>query len=151
MVWGCMMAKGVGYMAKIEGNMNTDLYCQILCDELMNTIHYYDLNKADIIFQQDNNLKHMSNMAKAYLNKLGLKVLEWPAQSLDLNPIEHLWEHLKHQLNAWLAQPSGMLELWERVEEEWEAIDKNVILNLINSMPRRIEAVLKVKGGLTKY
>ena len=100
MVWGCMTAKGVGYMAKIEGNMNADLYCQILRDELMNMIHYYNLNEADIIFQQDNDLKHTSNMAKACLNELGLKVLEWPAQSLDLNPIEHLWEHLKCQLNA---------------------------------------------------
>ena len=76
MVWGCMMAKGVSYIAKIEGNINADLYCQILRYELMNTIHYYDLNEADIIFQQDNDPKHTSNMAKACLNELGLKVLE---------------------------------------------------------------------------
>lgn len=151
MIWGCMTAKGVGYMTKIEGNMNADLYCQILRDELMDTIHYYDLNAANIIFQQDNDPKHTSNMAKACINELGLKVLEWPAQSPDLNPIEHLWEHLKRQLNAQPTRPSGMLELWERVEEEWEAIDKEVILTLINSMPRRIEAVLKAKGGPTKY
>ena len=61
--------------------------------------------------------------------------------SYCLNPIEHLWEHLKHQLNAWLMRPSGMLELWERVEKEWEVIDKGVILNIVDSMPSWVEAV----------
>ena len=46
---------------------------------------------------------------------------------------------------------SGMLELWERVETEWEKIPAEVCQNLIESMPRRIEAVLKAKGGHTKY
>jgi transposase len=151
MVWGCMTAKGIGYMTKIEGNMNADLYCQILRDELMKTLQYYDLDPTGIIFQQDNDSKHTSKMAKACTNELGLKVLDWPAQSPDLNPIEHLWEHLKRQLNAWPTRPSGMLELWERVEKEWEAIDKDIILNLIDSMPSRVEAVQKAKGGPTKY
>jgi transposase len=151
MVWGCMTAKGIGYMTKIEGNMNADLYCQILHDELMDSLDYYNLNPADVIFQQDNNLKHTSKLAKACTAELSLQILEWPAQSPDLNPIEHLWEHLKCQLNAWLTRPSGMLELWERVKKEWEAIDKKVILDLIDSMPSWVEAVQKAKGGPTKY
>jgi len=44
-----------------------------------------------------------------------------------------------------------MLELWERVEDEWESIPQGVVSNLIESMPRRVEAVLKAKGGPTKY
>ena len=44
-----------------------------------------------------------------------------------------------------------MLELWERVEEEWNRIEVEVCQNLIESMPRRVEAVLKAKGGYTKY
>jgi len=44
-----------------------------------------------------------------------------------------------------------MLELWERVEAEWDKIPPEVCQNLIESMPRRVEVVLKVKGGYTKY
>ena len=44
-----------------------------------------------------------------------------------------------------------MLELWERVEAEWDKIPAEVCQNLIESMPRRVEAVLKAKGGHTKY
>ena len=151
MVWGCMTAKSIGYMTKIEGNMNADLYCQILRDELMDSLDYYNLNPADVIFQQDNDPKHTSKLAKACTAELSLQILEWPAQSSDLNLIKLLQEHLKHQLNAWPTRPSGMLELWERVEKEWEAIDKDVVLKLIDSMPSRVEAVRKAKGGPTKY
>ena len=44
-----------------------------------------------------------------------------------------------------------MLELWDRVEEEWDKIGVDVCQKLIESMPERIEAVLKAKGGYTDY
>jgi transposase len=150
-VWGCMTVKGIGYLTKIEGNMDANLYCEILKDELANTLSYYDLEVEDIIFQHDNDPKHTSKKAKACLNEMGLKVLAWPAQSPDLNPIEHLWGHLKHCLSARKTQPTGMLDLWERVQEEWEGISQETVKNLIDSMPCRIKAVIKAKGGPTKY
>ena len=75
----------------------------------------------------------------------------WPAQSPDLNPIEHLWNHLKRKLAEYPEVPQGITELSERVEKEREAIDKAVCQNLIESMPRRVQEVLKAKGGYTKY
>jgi hypothetical protein len=75
----------------------------------------------------------------------------WPAQSPDLNPIEHLWEHIKRRLGEYETPPSGMLELWERVEAEWDRIPAEVCQNLIKRMPRRVEAVVTAKGGHTKY
>jgi hypothetical protein len=62
-----------------------------------------------------------------------------------------LWDHLKRQLAEYEIAPSGILELWERVEKEWNKIDAKVCQNLIESMPRRVAAVLKAKGGYTKY
>ena len=44
-----------------------------------------------------------------------------------------------------------MIELWERVEEVWETFEIEVCQNLIESMPRKVGAVLKAKGGYTKY
>jgi hypothetical protein len=80
-----------------------------------------------------------------------VELLDWPAQSPDLNPIEHLWHILKMHLQQYENPPKGIQELWERVQEEWEKIPKEECVNLINSMPRRIKAVLKAKGGHTKY
>jgi hypothetical protein len=75
----------------------------------------------------------------------------WPAQSPDLNPLEHLWGHLKRRLVEHKHPPTGMEELWRRIEEEWNKIPAEVCQKLIESMPRRIEAVIEAKGGYTKY
>ena len=77
--------------------------------------------------------------------------MSWPAQSPDLNPIEHLLEHLKHHLQQYPTSPKGVHELWDRVSEEWNAIPPEVCQNLIESMTRRIQAVIRAKGGHTKY
>ena len=47
--------------------------------------------------------------------------------------------------------PNGILQLWERVQKEWDAIPPAVCQNLIESMPRRVKALLRAKGGYTKY
>ena len=84
-------------------------------------------------------------------------MLDWPPQYPDLKPIEHLWTikhlwmHLKRKLAEYDTEPSGMVELWERVEVEWNKIPRQVCVHLIESMPRRIDGVLKAKGGYTKY
>jgi transposase len=151
MVWGCMTAQGVGYACRIDGRMDAALYTGILSNELLQTIEYYGLDKSKIIFQQDNDSKHTSNAARKWFSDNGIEVLEWPAQSPDLNPIEHLWAHLKRILAEYETEPNGILELWERVDTEWNKISPQVCMELIESMPRRIAVVLKAKGGYTKY
>ena len=79
------------------------------------------------------------------------EVLLWPSQSPDLNSIEHLWSYLKRKLAEYERPSDGILELWERVQTEWDKIDPKVCQDLIESMPRRVAAVIKAKGGYTKY
>jgi len=151
MVWGCMLWDGVGYACKIDGRMDGDLYIKILEEDLQASINYFGKSPGDVIFQQDNDPKHTCKKAKNWFQDNGFNVLPWPTQSPDLNPIEKFQGHLKKKLGEYDRSPSGMIELWERVEEEWNKIDAVVCQNLIESMPRRVEAVLKAKGGYTKY
>ena len=151
MMWGCMAAQGVGYACRIDGGLDAQLYTHILEDEFLATLKHYKLEKDKIIFQQDNDPKHTSRIACGWLQDHKVRVLKWPSQSPDLNPIEHLWWHLKRRLAAYDAEPTSIDELWERVEAEWEKIPAQVCIDLIESMPRRIAAVLKAKGGYTKY
>ena len=106
---------------------------------------------TDIIFQQDNDANHKSKKATKWFEDHQYDVMIWPAQSPDLNPIEHLWTHLKKKLGEYEEPPKGILGLWNRAEGEWNKIEKEVCQNLIESMPGRIEAVLRAKGGYTKY
>jgi hypothetical protein len=151
MVWGCMLWDGVGYACKIDGRMDADLYISILDDDLQASLEYFNKTPTDIIFQQDNDPKHTSKKAKTWFEDHGFQVLPWPAQSPDLNPIEHLWSHLKRRLAEYEIPPSGIMELWECVQVEWNKIEPKVCQDLIESMPRRVAAVIKAKGGYTKY
>src|SRR5579871_2295744 len=111
-----MTAERIGYLYQIDGNLDQYLYKSILKDELWNTIEYYDLDTNGIIFQQNNNSKYTAKSIKEWFVEQSFEILNWPAQSLDLNPMEHLWAHLKKSLNQYDTLPSGMIELWNLIK-----------------------------------
>uniref|UniRef100_A0A9J7ZYW6 Tc1-like transposase DDE domain-containing protein n=1 Tax=Cyprinus carpio carpio TaxID=630221 RepID=A0A9J7ZYW6_CYPCA len=74
-------------------------------------------------FQQDNDPKHTAKIMKEWLHKNSVTVLEWPSQSPDLNPIEHLWRDLKMAVHQRL--PSNLTELERICKEEWQRISKS--------------------------
>ena len=104
-----------------------------------------------MIFQQDNDPKHTSIMAQNWLKKNKIEVLDWLSQSPDLNPFEHFWFYFKRRLGSYKEEPLSIYELWERVQDEWNNVPNELCLELINSMQRRISAVLKSRGVSTKY
>ena len=151
MVWGCMGLNGVGVLAEVEGRMDAKQYVDILEENLEKSRKKLKVEKKKAIFQQDNDPKHTSNLAQKWFKDNKINLMDWPAQSPDLNPIEHLWEYLKEQLRQYETPPYGVHELWERVAKKWDEILPEVCQRLIESMPRRIQAVIKANGGHTKY
>jgi hypothetical protein len=147
MIWGCMTWEGVGYAARIDGRMDEDLYLQILKDDLQNTLQYHSLNPSDIIFQQDNDPKHTCKKVKEWLEEQDFRTMVWPAQSSDLNPIKHLWGYLKRRLTEYEHPPNGIHKLWERIQVEWKEIAVKECQKLIESMPRRVQAVCHCRYG----
>jgi hypothetical protein len=68
------------------------------------------------------------------------------AQSPDLNPIEHVWYHLKRRLNTYPTRPTTKEELEARITTGWYKFTKNDCLKYIDSMPACIKAVIRSGG-----
>jgi hypothetical protein len=77
--------------------------------------------------------------------------LPWPPQSPDLNPIEHLWNDVDRRLRALNVEFRGKEALWEYVSQIWNDTTVETCTKLINSMPERINDVIKAKGGYTHW
>ena len=136
MVWGCMGWNCVGKLIEVEGKMDAKQYCEILDDGLVESFEKLDMEEGERYFQQDNDPKHTSWLATTWFSDNNIIVTHWPAQYPDLNPIEHLWFHVKCKLQEYEVPPKGAHELWERVAKEWNKIPSEVCQGLIGSMPK---------------
>lgn len=146
MVWGVFSAQGVGPLVEINGNMNATIYKDILEKNLLT--YTEETLSQDWIFQQDNDPKHTSKLLKQWFSTSNVRVLSWPSQSPDLNPIEHLWDMLDRQVQKHTY--SNKAALFKALKEEWNKIPPDYINRLIQSMPHRC-AVIAAKGMATKY
>src|SRR4029434_6641870 len=104
---------------------------------------------ANFLLQQDNDPKHTSKLCKKYLGKKQaagmLFVIEWPAQSPDLNPIELLWEQLDRMVRK--KCPSSQSNLWEVLQEAWGEISTDYLNKLTARMPKVCNAVIAANGA----
>lgn len=107
--------------------------------------------QEELIFQQVGDLKQNFRATKSFLASKNIKCMERPAQSPDLNPKEYLWSELKRRLQLYLENPKGVGKHWARVGKEWTQVSAGTCQTLIGSMPGRIEAVVKAKGGHARY
>lgn len=148
LVWGCMSATGVGSLVFIEGIMDHKVYIDILKTHLESSVTKLGIRDT-YIFSQDNDPKHTAFNTRLWLLYNTRKQVKTPAQSPDLNPIEHLWAHLERKIRG--RRINNKNELKTALQEEWSLITPEITGALVGSMKRRMEAVITSNGGPTKY
>ena len=121
--------------------MNSNMYCEILQKSMIRSFQKLDRRT---VFNHDNDTKHTSKTSTALLKRLRVKVTDWPSMSPDLNPIEDLWGILKRKVEV--CKISNNCHFHDVVMEEW----KSIPVALVNSMPRKVKAILDNEGGYTK-
>jgi len=104
----------------------------------------------DYIFQQDGAPCHIARKCMKWLADINVEVLAWPGKSPELNPIENLWSRLKHAVAV--KRPINQQGLTEAVISSWyHLITPEHLAALVESMPRRCQAVIDAKGFPTQY
>lgn len=149
MVWSAFSYDFKLPICWITTRMNSNMYCDLLEDVLIS--HLEENVEGEFMFQQDNASIHVSRKSKEWFSDKDIPLLDWPACSPDLNPIENLWGLLASKVYENGRQFATTNELKQCIRECWEAIGPEILHNLINSMPKRIFHVIKNKGSSTKY
>ena len=150
MFWGCITHKGTGVIVPVEGNINSRKYINIL-DECLWPVVTKDFGNDPWILQEDNCPVHVSRETRGWKEDNQIQTLPWPAQSPDLNIIENIWRLLKIKLQNQLHRIKNADDLVRIVHEIWNVITPQYIEDLYQSIPRRIRAVIRAKGSITKY
>ena len=107
-----MTARGIGDLQKVDGHLNAKDYISILHGDLYLSLERLGyLNLDNVIFQHDNAPIHKAKIVQKWFLEQPFTILEWSAQSPNLNPIEHVWAILKHRLNSYPTPLVGLLQL----------------------------------------
>ncbi|CAK9827692.1 Transposable element Tc1 transposase [Anthophora retusa] len=125
MVWSCISANGVGDLIRIDGKLTATQYLKILQHAVPSGQR---LIRNKFLLQHDNDTKHTARIVKSYLQ--------------ELEDIE---------IARRKSQPKSADELFEVLQTEWRKIPMETINDLYESCIRRVDAVIKAKGGHTKY
>ncbi len=152
MVWGIFSWHTLGPLVPIEHRLNATPYLSIVADHVhpfMTTVY----PSSDGYFQQDNAPCHKAQIISDWFleHDNEFTLLKWPPQSPDRNPIEQLWDVVEREIHIMDVQPTNLQQLCDAIMSIWTKISEECFQHLVESMPRRIKAVLKEKGGSTRY
>ena len=104
----------------------------------------------NFVYVQDNAPHYTARDTAAFLDQQDAEVMDWPARSPNMNPIERVWD----QMAVWIRDiedpPSTIAELNNAVRQAWTAVRPGRVRTLVDSMPRCVRALLAARGGHTR-
>lgn len=149
MVWGGISTYHRTPLYHVDGNLNGERYLQEILQPLV--VPALQQIGPEAVFQDDNARPHRGRAVNAFVLEQGIRRLDWPACSPDLNPIEHVWAELGRRIKANHPPAANRQELLGQLQQEWNDIPQAFLARLVNSMRRRCIECLAAQGGHTHY
>ncbi|KAJ4429228.1 hypothetical protein ANN_26231 [Periplaneta americana] len=147
MVWAGVCTDARTELVFVEnGRLTADRYInECLADHI---VPFGQFVGDNFVLMHDNARPHIAHAVGDYLQEVGIHVLPWPARSPDMNPIEQVWDMLGRRVKNRRPRPESLQKLRRALGEEWELIPQEDIANQIESMPRRMDAVIQARGAI---
>ena len=98
----------------------------------------------------DNASPHVGRICRQFLNRNNVNVLSWPVVSLDMNPIERIWDYLGRKVRA-RGNVHNLRDLENALIQQWNNIPNVVIRRYVRSMGGRLTDCINSRGGHTQY
>lgn len=153
MIWGCINAEGINELVIFDkGSIDGDIYRTAVVPEIQKVAirqQATSIFQQQAIIMQDNASIHTAKATLSLLHNKNLILMDWPANSPDLNPIENIWSLLKHRVG--LHFPQTRAEVEAAIRHEWQQISTADIAKCCQSMRQRCQAVIAAQGGHTKW
>ena len=148
-----MPAQGPAQTCQLYGgNLSSTTCLHILSITYINTLEYHHLKSSDIYIQSDSGVKYKLKFITAQLRGISVRYTNyWYAQSLNLNHIKHVWHQLKLNLPLHEVRIRGVKTLQQFMDVERNKHNANACKRYINSMPAKVETLIKAKGRYRKY
>lgn len=149
MIWSAFNHTNKLQIAYVSNRMGSEEYQELLEACLIPYFEVHD--EEELIYQQDGAPAHRSASTKNWFADRQIDLLQWPACSPDLNPMENVWGILVRRIYAENKTYANVRELKNAIGREWNNLGENFFLNLLNSMNHRCEQVLARDGAATDY
>ena len=150
MIWSAISRKGTGHLYMVQGMMKQDKCKQMLMDRLFPQVRDWFPNEESFVFMQDGPPCHTARSLKAFLHEQNKPQLFWLGNLTDMNPIENVYELVKREMANDITSKQQLIvkliKVWCHNSKMQERVEE-----CINSMPRRIKALIDAKGRTTKY
>lgn len=148
MIWGAFRYYGKIHLQFITQKIDSKEYLNML-ERSIN--EFEALLGKNFEFQQDNAPVHTSEKCKKWFRDNNIKLIDWPAHSPDMNPIENLWGILARDVYKNGRQFENVEQLKMQILHSWTSIKHETLRKLVNSMRDRLFALINANGNKTKY
>lgn len=141
MIWGGVWWSNKTSLHTCSKTINAPYYTNILATHLLPSMP----TSSRYLFQHDNATPHIARHTQAWLAAFAVNVLpNWPPNSPELNPIEHVWSWMAAYVNN--KRPRNRTEMKRYIRLAWQQIPQKVIQAYISNLPALMQRVISANG-----